>query len=750
MIRSIRYIRRFGVFQDYAPPDDIEELAECNIIYGWNYSGKTTLSRLFQSIENRFVHADYSPATFSLQFDGVGEINHSNLKDCALEVRVFNSDFIESNLSWDGKTFNPILLLGDQSIRAQQEIDKNEKMLVRLRDGYRKKTAAIKSLDDRLRDAKTKEAMAIRKSLKLVETYTATHLNQNLSTVRSSPNSYLLAELESDDLTKRATASEADKLPKINAQPIQPRLVESIQGLEKLLSTTPEMANSIRYLVENDEVARWVKEGLPLHANSSQCEFCGSALTADRLRSLNAHFSEDLANHEKDLSNAKRDLESARLVLERFHERQFYSSLRHIFAKAQARLEKSIADYNKKVDECLGAIDEKARSPFSQKALPTIDASFDSEVLSAYEEVSKIVSQNNQITDDFSKEKASAIQKLKLHYAANFCISQELERHENLGDLLKRHKDWFEASGKGLTRRNVKLAAEISHAQKGREELNQFIDKFLSGSNLAIEVVTIDGQERFRLVRNGNSAKNLSEGEKTAIAFAFFLTKLRELPKLEDAVVYIDDPISSLDSNHLFQVNALIRDFFYFKDSSENNQWKLRVKQIFFSTHNFEFLSLLKDMPIRKDHRCKRYFVKRLSPTDSTLINMPQSISRYTSEYQYLWSVIHEFHESADKTDLAVLLALPNAVRRFIELYTYSKIPSATNVTVDARAEVLFGTEASKRLLKVLHHFSHSNNLRGMTQNSDLIAGIENVVDDLVNYIKSDSLHYNALMEALG
>ena len=145
----------------------------------------------------------------------------------------------------------------------------------------------------------------------------------------------------------------------------------------------------------------------------------------------------------------------------------------------------------------------------------------------------------------------------------------------------------------------------------------------------------------------------------------------------------------------------------------------------------------------------KYYFIKRVSVESSKFINLPSSIEKYSSEYHYLWSVIHDFYISDDKENLEVLLSLPNAVRRFIELYTYSKIPGPSRMSVDQRADLLFGSEESKRILKVLHHFSHLNNISRMSQNSDLLVDIDNVVNEVVNYVKNDTLHYDALMSAL-
>ncbi|WP_373683143.1 AAA family ATPase [Paraburkholderia sp. UYCP14C] len=107
------------------------------------------------------------------------------------------------------------------------------------------------------------------------------------------------------------------------------------------------------------------------------------------------------------------------------------------------------------------------------------------------------------------------------------------------------------------------MEAQISFAQKGREKINARISNLLGSDELHIEVVKEGESDRFRLARREAIAKNLSEGEKTAVAFAFFLTKLDELEDFSKSLVYIDDPISSLDSNHIFQVNSIIRETFF-------------------------------------------------------------------------------------------------------------------------------------------------------------------------------------------
>jgi len=662
-------------------------------------------------------------------------------------VRVFNSDFITSNLSWDGESFEPILLLGDESIETQDAINKNDNYIDRIKLGIRRTSNKLTSIDSKLRDAKTRKAAQIKKTLGLVEAYTATHLNQKLPSIRQDPSKHLLKEEDVAPLLKKALASDNDKLDEKDLISIKPSISDNLTGLSDLLTSKPTMANTIESLANNGDLAGWVKHGLELHEGKATCEFCNNPLSSERLQVLNSHFSKDLAEHESKVSVALTNIENAKISFTPIHKRDFYPVSQDIASTTQKTLLSAVKKHNNELDKISNALKLKLKTPFNSIYTPSVGIELDKTVSDALLPLNEIIESDNAITNNFTNEKNAAISKLKNHYIADFCVEQDLNSNDHLVKIINIHQKWYESSMDALIEENTKLEAKISQAQKGREELNIYIGKFISDSSLVIEVVKDDFQERFLLTRNGESAKNLSEGEKTAIAFAFFLTKLKECPDFEELIVFIDDPISSLASNHLFQLNAVIRDFFFLKDINSEPQWKLTVKQIFFSTHNFEFLGLLKGLPIGKKHRCKYYLVKRVGADTSTFIDMPESIKRYSSEYQYLWSVIYAFYTSEEKDNLEVLLALPNAVRRFVELYTYSKIPSQGSV--DARAEATFGSEKSVRILKVLHYFSHSNNLHRIAQNNDLISDIENVVNDLVAHIETDTLHYEALMESV-
>jgi wobble nucleotide-excising tRNase len=78
----------------------------------------------------------------------------------------------------------------------------------------------------------------------------------------------------------------------------------------------------------------------------------------------------------------------------------------------------------------------------------------------------------------------------------------------------------------------------------------------------------------------------LSEGECSLIAFCYFMAKLDDIESNgKNLIIWIDDPISSLDSNHVFFVYSLLR-----AEIVEASKYE----QLFISTHNLDFLKYLK------------------------------------------------------------------------------------------------------------------------------------------------------------
>lgn len=752
MIKSIEKIKGLGVYQNYSKPTGTQEFEIKNLIYGWNYSGKTTLSRLFAQLEAKTANPDLSGCEFTFGTSN-DPITEKNFLQCGLTVRVFNSDFVKANLHFDSGNCNPILLLGKESEEAQRKIDKLSDRIKRSGVAQRKLNGKSEILKAQIGDAKTNTAKFIRQHLK-VDPYNATHLEKDVLAV-GILDSQLLTEKELSDAIELALTPDSKKPSTVDELQANPSVEDLHKEAVTVLAATPTFSNTIKHLEENPSIERWVQSGLHLHPNEGTCEFCGNELTQGRLDTFRAHFSKDLAEHKEKVEELLGRVNAAEFKLTWPKDAELNPQFRDAYNAAIEALPKAIKAFNQAVKTLADEVQRKAND--SRKAMePTpLTEGLERAIKDAMVAVNTVIKQNNNLASNFTTARADALCKAKYHYVRQFIDELEAVGLELKKDRQVKRSGRLKAYSLKLQPEIEKLQAAISQAQQGREKVNERLTMMLGSESVQIKVVKdAAGQDRFQLVRrDGSVATNLSDGERTAIAFSYFLTKLQEIKpsEFEETIVYIDDPISSLDANHIFQVTAAIRALF-FTQKDKNDPWKTTCKQIFISTHNFEFFNLLREIkPVASKQGARLFLIKRITEKSSTFENMPASLARYQSEYHFLFEVIHRFHQAPDKTTHDVLMLLPNAMRRFIELYTYSRLPGPKDSEqVDERAEALFGVERAKRVLKIFHYFSHGNTLDRLAGNNELIFDLEHAVKDLIEAITElDKPHMDALMTSI-
>ncbi|MCM3563379.1 AAA family ATPase [Hydrogenophaga intermedia] len=751
MLKSIEKIKGLGVYQSYSKPAGTHDFGIKNLIYGWNYSGKTTLSRLFAQLETKAANPDLSGCEFTLGTTD-DSITEKNFSRCNLSVRVFNSDFVRANLHFDGGNFNPILLLGKESEEAQRKIDALSKRIKRSEEVQRKLDGTFEELKMRIAQAKTETAKFIRQHLK-VDPYTATHLAQDIVAV-GVLDSQFLSEKELADAVELALTPDSKKPSTVEELCAAPSIEDLHKEAVTVLAATPSFSNTIKHLEENPAVERWVHGGLNLHTGAGTCEFCGNDLSQDRLEAFRVHFSKDLADHKELVDGLLARVKEAVFSLSWPKAAELNAQFRGAYTAAIEALPAAIDAFNQAARKLADEVQRKADDPRKAMTPTPLAAGLEKGIKDAAAAVNLVIKQNNELASNFTKARADASRQARYHYVQQFVDDQATTGLEQKKTRLANRSERLKAYAARVRPEISSLQAQISQAQQGREKINERLASMLGSEAVQIQVVKdAAGQDRFQLVRKtGTVAKNLSDGERTAIAFSYFLTKLQEIKPAEfkETIVYIDDPISSLDANHIFQVTAAIRALF-FKQQDKNAPWQTTCKQLFISTHNFEFFNLLREIkPAASNKGARLYLIRRIAEKSSTLEDMPASLSRYQSEYHFLFEVIHRFYKAPDKTVHEVLMLLPNAMRRFIELYTYSRLPGPKeSEQVDERAEILFGVERAKRILKIFHYFSHGNTLDRLAGNNELIFDLEHAVKDLIDAItETDKRHMDSLISA--
>ena len=149
MITKFKTIKNLAVFQNFFWDNSVlneknktEEFKKINIIYGRNYSGKTTLSRIVRALDKGEICNKYENPEFEISIKNLeSPININNLNSHQKIIRVFNKDFVKENLRFfvnSDENITPFAMPGGNA-GIQEEIDQLQSTL-----GKKKKAKKVK------------------------------------------------------------------------------------------------------------------------------------------------------------------------------------------------------------------------------------------------------------------------------------------------------------------------------------------------------------------------------------------------------------------------------------------------------------------------------------------------------------------------------------------------------------------------------------------------------------------------------
>ncbi len=772
MIKRINKIKSFGVFEDYRRSGDIRDFEEKNIIYGWNYSGKTTLSRLISYLDkNVQIEDDYKDIGFEIELEDGTKIDNNNRATSTLQVKVFNSDFVKDNLHFGtsekisgikfavgdtGNILDKIRDIDDYISKANTLISRNQDNINKF-NGFEAKF--------------TEQARHLTDLLGLGRSFTKANVRYYVHDwVGKSLDTFVISDRTQVDrvLANARSQNTGSKIDTTHKPSTKYNLLYN--QVKSLLAKQPQLTTDDELLSSNRDLYNWAKTGLGLYnkmePKPQKCAFCGSLITKEgRLAELNAYFTNEASKVKIEIEQLKQTIEKEKqdfdnLDWSRKSDNDLSQSCRAGYVEKKQSYRTLKDSYKELLDVLSAKLEEKySNYLFVSMEIGDIDASANTEMQTWISSVEDIFNQSNTIIDNFNATKESAKNQYIKHYIAKFLIDNNYRIIEKKKDIEERWIGKINDALKLKEGEKNRLSLQLESVDKGKGELKGFIKLFLNREDLDI---TVTDDNYFILKRGEKVATHLSEGERTAIALSHFMVTLKSLKdenKLQDYIIFIDDPISSLDANHIAQVSALLNSFFFEKGLDTSNPEKVCncFKQLFIATHNFELFSFLKDAnninrrkkieeegKIKEVPACNYYMIKKLDNTKSTIINIPKSLSKYKSEYVYLFSEIDKFKNDGYPDDRAYMM--PNIIRRFLEIYTLMKLPGNAD-EIDNRIKILFAERIVE--LKILHNFSHFTSFDRVTRHSELVLRIQDVIEDLYKILSEDTMHYQSLLEGI-
>lgn len=743
------------VFKSFAWPAALPTLGRYNVIYGWNGSGKTTLSNLFRRMERK---------ESLLATDGLAEITVGATTFPASDfssavglpaVRVFNRDFVDASVFSTSSPIAPIFYFGAGSVEKQKAIEA-------ARIDLQKKT------DDSLRLKTKKEEAEAGLDRFCIEH--ATRIRELLSSSgKGSYNNYdkrsFKAACESlkgsDYKTKLLGDAQKTALRQKTTNQLQEPIPSVTETIHDLAVWRDEVAELLRRsvvskvlaeLVEDPETSDWVQVGLTLHTGeraSPTCRFCSQNLSADRLAALTGHFNTEFQNFLDELVRKQTELHDLAEAIKAWRlpvKGDFYSHLRERATQPLTRLTAHRDTAAAYASLLVSALEAKRAKPFAALDLNDLvkDQPPDKGTATAvFSDLQTLVEEHNAECRSFSASVDTARKQLETAVVAE-ALPSYIANTSAQSTATTAYSESLTAVG-SVNTTIATLEREISESVKPSVELTQELASYLGQSELKFE----PKDKGYSITRSGVAATHLSEGEKTAIAFLYFLKSLQDKSfDLANSVVVIDDPISSLDTNAMFCA------FGFMKTRTA------AAGQLIILTHNFGFFRQVKNwfyhLPGQKksdiSQRPARFYFQQCvtigGQRSASIGPLDPLLHQYESEYHYLF---YRTHSEVGKTcaNLADYYALPNMARRLLESFLSFRFPNEESLQAKLD-RVTFDPAKKARILRFLHTYSHDDKVSDPGHDLSVLAETPQILADLMDLIKAeDQKHYDEMIKVL-
>lgn len=742
MIRKVHRITSFGVFDDFTWPNGLHEFKQFNLLFGWNYSGKTTLSRAFRCFELHKCHGDFEHAEVHLHCVD-GTVHTLSAMKGPHHYRVFNTDFVHENVFFDDGHVEPILILGATDIAKQDQLKKKQIDLSAIQNEIGDASTARHDIERALDQALTAAARDNIKNPLMRPNYDKTKLLPKVDTCKADPAKGILADAEYATVLNTYNATE--KRAEIENTPQGPLSSLSALGARVAeVSSRSVKSLAIEAVSESPELEQWVNTGRILHEGKTQCQFCRGQLPPDLLSKLADHFSTEYDELMDDLDGLEGDLKQAKAEAPLLPQSGFfYADLSVSFQAIASQLDELLAARRASLDLLLAAVATKQKRAFAPISSPVVEENCGL-IENSISKVTALVNEHNKRSQEFDKNRESAFVKLERHWASRFALDQNYSAKLQQLEDLKANEQNKSAMKDELVAEIEKLERDLSEAVKGAETINDLMCAYFGKNDIRI---TVSEDKRFRITRNGAIAKNLSEGERSAVAFVHFMTRLfDEKCPLSETTVVVDDPICSLDANHLFNTYSFVK-----TKLSE-------CHQLFVLTHNYEFYSLMKEWALHDEEKRKDkpqdtwkswsiYLMRRKDDGTSTIETIPPELLKFKSEYHYLFATLLRFQKET-RSDYDYLFSLPNITRRFMEAFGGIMIPTHQGLA-SKLPRIITNEVQRERVWKFINNFSHNNSLNRSLVIPDVSECKDVVAACLISVERWNATYYKDLVEAV-
>ncbi len=703
MIKKITKLDRIGKFSSITQNKDFMyggKNQNCNIVFGFNGSGKTTLSNAISFFaDNSFISEEEKRVIFNdiknsdtskieLKLNDNNTIDYpSNNHPRNKSIYVFNSNFIITHV-FNGTKGRLKKFSNNGGEIKNKEIDIINQRIEILYEEKKKLENENSTLDGKFEEIRKRWSQDFNKTLPNSRLSAPKILTSQLPDKELKSTEETLIQLKVDyELSKKQEDLSIDQselrqltfdIFRFDFEKIDEILTKNIQQLSR--DTLEKKISEIQKLFSDEphqkSVERWFKYGKDVleritEHKGKNCPICNTDIS-NRIDSLlqdyQGYFDESYENFILELKTKTDEVSAVINLLDQYE-------------KNAEKLNKLFIKYEKLLPQFL----------FEKFDFLTIKDDFitlEKVLKSKNDNIQSVLNKPISITDNLAKlnEAIKKFQSLKMGVLSvleskklntstiegkirqiySEIIVLEFDKLDKTGALekyrnnKKRISVIEESRDDGLPFLKDKLREELKKLKTESKSISIYLIK------MGIDFFDIDINENEQdeniiiKYKNSTSDKNklrncLSDGEKTALAFAYFLSKfeneINTPEKVRNSIVVIDDPISSLDDNRLYSTAHLI-----WRNFEE-------VKQLIVLSHNFLFLKFFNSF------YCGR--ANCLFLNNEMITDLPDELKNFETPYFYMLKTIFEFLDQNNQNVNynEAKRYLPNFIRRVLETF---------------------------------------------------------------------------------
>lgn len=623
-----------------------------NLIYGLNGTGKTTLSNFLKDKRS------------------------SKFSDCSIsggetaKILVYNQDFISENF-YEKYDLKGVFTISEPNVIAEENIKNAKIEIEKLETQENVKKTALDEINGANGKKKKKLSETTKKIWNIKTTFSGGDriLDYCLEGVKGSKDG-LFNHIKSlvkpsnkptkitDDLKKEISKIEGDEA--IEIVELQKLLLGGIENIENETIFDEVIVgnkdSTVANLIEKFQNSDWVKQGLDYLPNEIEetisCPFCQQKIItknlADEIKNYFDKTYEDKINLLKGLKSQYQTIKNNIPSVDSFLVNDYAKiEFKSLYTKLLTVLSQNIT-----------AIDNKIKLPSNKVTLQS-----SSQALKNFNDlIDKI---NQEITEH--NEKIKNKKTVKDSTKKEFWKIMRWEYDVYISTYKKDLKN-LENEEKAINDAFTKIQNDIKSQRdiiKENQDKTINIEKAIESINYQLALLGLHGFEIkpfedkfYRIVREGESKpefKSLSEGEKMIISFLYFVElckgKESETEEIENKIVVIDDPISSLSHNYIFNVAQLIKKEFF-----ETSNYL----QVFVLTHSMYFFHELCKVHNKNDKKLFR--IVRAKDKSSSILEMRQD--EIQNDYQAYWKILKDY-ENGNAYDNILANAMRNILENF-------------------------------------------------------------------------------------